>query len=79
MQKDKILKDAVICAGGKGQRISQLYTNIPKALVPVFGTPIILDQMKKLIDQGIQNFHFLLGYRHGDIEKSVKEFVDINN
>lgn len=79
MTKDHKLKDAVICAGGKGRRISEKYPDIPKALVPVFGTPIILNQIEKLVNQGITSFHFLLGYLNEQVKRAVLDFCAHNN
>lgn len=74
MQEDKILRHAVICAGGKGTRIATEYPNIPKALVPVFETPIIIDQIKKLAVHGFEVFHLLLGFKFKDIQSAIEDF-----
>ena len=37
----KMIREAVIIAGGKGTRISRLFPDIPKPLIPIDGVPII--------------------------------------
>ena len=49
LQKNKY--DVVINAGGLGTRLSKLYEGLPKALVPVFEKPVLIDQIDKFIDQ----------------------------
>ena len=75
MQRDKILRHAVICAGGKGTRIASAFPDIPKALVPVFEKPIIIDQIKKMVDQGFQVFHLLLGFKFKDVQSAIEDAV----
>lgn len=42
----------VIMAGGKGTRISELYPDIPKPLIPIHGTPVLEREICSLRDQG---------------------------
>lgn len=42
----------VIMAGGRGTRISELYPDIPKPLIPVDGTPVLEREICSLRDQG---------------------------
>jgi D-glycero-D-manno-heptose 1,7-bisphosphate phosphatase len=42
----------VIMAGGRGTRISELYPNIPKPLIPIDGTPVLEREICSLRDQG---------------------------
>lgn len=35
----------VIMAGGKGTRISQLFPDIPKPLVPIDGIPVLKEKL----------------------------------
>ncbi|HRS53968.1 MAG TPA: nucleotidyltransferase family protein, partial [Bacteroidales bacterium] len=46
---------ALILAAGKGTRLKPLTDNIPKALVPVAGIPMIDYVIKNLINAGINN------------------------
>lgn len=42
----------VIMAGGRGTRISELYPDIPKPLIPVDGTPVLEREICALRNQG---------------------------
>lgn len=42
----------VIMAGGRGTRISEIYRDIPKPLIPIDGTPVIEREICSLRDQG---------------------------
>lgn len=42
----------VIMAGGRGTRISELYPDIPKPLIPIDGTPVLEREICSLRDQG---------------------------
>ena len=43
-----MIKQAVILAGGKGERISKVYKNTPKSLIKIFGKPILQYQLETL-------------------------------
>jgi NDP-sugar pyrophosphorylase family protein len=53
---------AVILAGGKGTRMSALYSDRPKALVPVAGRPFLERQLEWLATGGIARVHIAAGY-----------------
>lgn len=42
----------VIMAGGKGTRISTLFPNIPKPMIPIDGTPVLEREIRSLVQQG---------------------------
>lgn len=42
----------VIMAGGRGTRISELYPDIPKPLIPIDGTPVLEREICSLRNQG---------------------------
>jgi D-glycero-D-manno-heptose 1,7-bisphosphate phosphatase len=43
----------VIMVGGKGSRISSLYPNIPKPLIPIEGVPVLEREIYSLREQGL--------------------------
>jgi D-glycero-D-manno-heptose 1,7-bisphosphate phosphatase len=45
----------VIMAGGKGTRISNLYPDIPKPLIPIDGVPVLEREIVSLRDQGFKD------------------------
>lgn len=64
----------VINAGGLGTRLSSMYNGLPKALVPVFDEPIIIDQINKFIDQEFKEFVILLGYKAHEIRVAIEQY-----
>jgi D-glycero-alpha-D-manno-heptose 1-phosphate guanylyltransferase len=67
---------AVILAGGKGQRLGNLGKHIPKALVKINGNfflDIIIKQLKR---NKIDNFLILTGYKK---EQIISHYKDENN
>jgi len=53
---------AVILAGGKGTRISSLYTNIPKPMIPVCEKPVLEWQIGCLKENGIVDIVLIIGH-----------------
>jgi NDP-sugar pyrophosphorylase family protein len=62
----------VIEAGGLGTRLGAAYSNIPKILAPVNGKPFLVLQLEKLIDEGVEHVHYLLGYKNELITDLLK-------
>ena len=52
----------VILAGGKGTRIASITSEIPKALIPVNGIPVLEHQVIMARDQGFGEFIFIIGH-----------------
>ena len=63
----------VILAGGLAKRIRPITDTIPKAMVSINGKPFIHWLIKYYINQGINDFHILLGYKG----KLVENYVNI--
>lgn len=57
------VQQAVIFAGGRGERLRPLTDNLPKPMAPVNGRPFADYLLKSLADAGITKVLFLLGYR----------------
>ncbi len=57
------LNQAVILAGGRGERLRPLTDHLPKPMAPVNGVPFLDYLLKTLADAGITKVLFLLGYR----------------
>lgn len=53
----------VIMAGGKGTRISELFPDIPKPLIPISGKPVLQLEIESLRDQGFKEFILTVGYK----------------
>ncbi|OGJ60225.1 hypothetical protein A2635_05665 [Candidatus Peribacteria bacterium RIFCSPHIGHO2_01_FULL_51_9] len=53
----------LILAGGLGTRISALFPDVPKCLIPINGKPFIQWQIEYLRAQGFREFVICVGYR----------------
>lgn len=70
---------AVIPVAGAGTRLRPLTYTQPKPLIPVAGKPIISFIIDQLIEQGIRDFIFVIGYLGEKIKNYVdKAYPDIN-
>ena len=52
----------VIMAGGRGTRISGLFSDIPKPLIPIAGTPVLEREINSLRDQGFSDLILTVSY-----------------
>ncbi|MCB0602931.1 MAG: nucleotidyltransferase family protein [Saprospiraceae bacterium] len=62
IQRSYLPIDAVIMAGGMGQRLRPLTLNTPKALLKVAGKPIIDYNIERLISYGVRNYTLTIKY-----------------
>jgi NDP-sugar pyrophosphorylase family protein len=73
-------KDAVILCGGKGKRLGKIGEELPKALVPINGKPIIDYQIEWLKSHGVNNIVLACGYKWEKLKEhlggSVKYAVE---
>ncbi|HBN12654.1 MAG TPA: D,D-heptose 1,7-bisphosphate phosphatase [Clostridiales bacterium] len=53
---------AVIMAGGKGTRIKEINSEVPKPMIPVLGKPILQYQIEALERQGVKDIILVVGY-----------------
>lgn len=58
----------VIIAGGQGTRIASVNSDIPKAMIPVCGKPVIEHQVEMAKRYGFTEFIFLTGYLGEQVE-----------
>lgn len=59
----------VIIAGGKGTRIASVNSEIPKAMIPVGGKPVLEHQVEMAKRYGFTEFIFLTGYLGDKIQE----------
>lgn len=52
----------VIMAGGRGTRISEMFPNIPKPLIPIDGIPVLEREIISLCNQGFTDIILTIGY-----------------
>lgn len=58
----------VIMAGGRGTRISELFPNIPKPLIPIEGVPVLERELISLRNQGYKEIILTVSYLADKIE-----------
>lgn len=58
---------AVILAGGKGTRLASVAGDVPKALVPIGGKPVMEHQLELLASAGIRDVRIFAGHLAGKI------------
>ena len=62
---------AVIMAGGRGQRLQPLTLRRPKPLVPLFGRPLLGRLLEALARQGVDEVFITAGYLGGQVHDFV--------
>ena len=73
-----MIKQAVILAGGKGERLMPITKNIPKPLAPVNNKPFMDYLIKSLVDVKINHVLILTGYKANKIEERYSNIQGIN-
>lgn len=58
----------VIMAGGRGTRIKEVSSEIPKPMIPICGKPILQHQVECLVKQGFKDIILVIGYLGRQIE-----------
>lgn len=71
--KSRLPIDAVLMAGGKGERLRPLTEKTPKPLLPVGGKAIIDHNIDRLIDYGVKNISVTVNYLKEQIEEHYRE------
>ena len=64
----------VIMAGGRGTRISELFPNIPKPLIPITNStgivkPVLEWKIESLVSQGFKDIILTVSHMHEQIEQ----------
>lgn len=59
----------VIMAGGKGTRISELFNDIPKPLIPIDGVPVLEREITSLKEQGFTDIVLTISHMHNKIQE----------
>lgn len=58
----------IIMAGGRGTRISELFPDIPKPLIPIEGVPVLEREICSLAEQGFTDIVLTVSHLHEKIE-----------
>ena len=59
----------VVIAGGQGTRIASVNSEIPKAMIPVAGKPILEYEIEMAKRYGYTDFLFIIGHMGDQIEQ----------
>jgi NDP-sugar pyrophosphorylase family protein len=73
MQKSLLPIDAVIMAGGKGERLRPLTLSTPKPLLPVGNKAIIDHNVDRLISYGVEHISVTVNYLAEQLEEHYSE------
>lgn len=63
----------VVIAGGQGTRIAAVNSEIPKALIPIAGKPILEYEVELAKRYGYRDFLFIIGYKGDQIESYFED------
>ncbi|MDB2438785.1 nucleotidyltransferase family protein [Hellea sp.] len=66
---------AIVPLAGRGNRLKPITDKLPKALVDVGGKPIAQRCVEQLLNAGINEFVFVIGYLGEQIEKHFREIL----
>jgi glucose-1-phosphate cytidylyltransferase len=67
--QEKVLPEAIILCGGKGERLRPITNDIPKPLVKINGEPILHYVIEHLKKYNITKIHIASGYKSNVISK----------
>lgn len=63
----------IIMAGGRGTRISEIFPDIPKPMIPIEGVPVLEREIISLRDQGFTDLILTVSYSHEKIENYFED------
>lgn len=66
----------IFMAGGKGTRISKLYPDIPKPLIPIDGIPVLEREIRSLVSQGFTDIIITVSHMGEKIMDYFKDGTD---
>lgn len=66
--------DAILMAGGRGERLKPLTDETPKPMLKIGDKPIIIRNIERLLLYGISDIHIPVRYKAEQIESGVKEY-----
>lgn len=72
----KLPIDAVLMAGGKGERLRPLTLTTPKPLLPIGGKAIIDYNVERLVSYGVSDINVTVNYLHEQIEEHFSRKIN---
>ena len=76
--ESKLPNQAVIFAGGKGERLKPLTNTVPKPMAPINGKPFLDYLLMSLINAGITEVLLLVGYKGDQIIKRYRDIKGVD-
>jgi dTDP-glucose pyrophosphorylase/CBS domain-containing protein len=67
--------DAVLMAGGKGERLKPLTDHTPKPMLKIGDKPIIVRNLERLANYGVSSFHISVRHMAEQIETGIKHYT----
>lgn len=74
-RRNRLPLDAVLMAGGRGERLRPLTLETPKPLLPVGGKPIIDYNVEELAACGVTDIYVTVNYLRGQLEEHFRSPV----
>ena len=71
------ISQAVLLAAGRGTRMRELTTDLPKPMIAVRGKPILQHIIEGLRDSGVTQFLLIVGYRSEVVRQTFAEGRDL--
>lgn len=71
--------EAIILAGGLGTRLRSAVPDLPKCMAPINGVPFISYLIDNLLNEGVTNFIFSLGYKSELFISFLEEKLPLKN
>ncbi|MFH1201289.1 MAG: nucleotidyltransferase family protein [Candidatus Omnitrophota bacterium] len=68
---------AIILAGGKGERLKSITRDIPKPIIPLGGKPFCLYQIELLKKHGVRDIIFSIGYLREKVQRLLGNGSDL--
>ncbi|MGD9762675.1 MAG: NDP-sugar synthase [Candidatus Binatia bacterium] len=62
MSERQTVRDAIVLAGGRGQRMAPFTSVLPKPLLPIGDRPILEILLRQLAQSGVEQVHLAVGY-----------------
>lgn len=74
MKEHKTEIVGAILAAGKGSRVAQLPTRLPKPVLPILNQPVICHQLDAMHAVGIRKVFIVVGYRGYEVVREIERF-----
>ena len=69
----------IILAGGRGTRIAEYSKTIPKPMIKIGNTPILIHIINHYLSYGLKDFYIAIGYKGYVIKNYFKKFTIKND